>query len=75
MPDRYGDPTPEPRVFVRPKVVNALTVRCSWCKAGVGSRCVVAGTNLVLRRPSFHEARVRAAELAATGDLTRGRMS
>ncbi|AXQ62211.1 hypothetical protein SEA_SPIKELEE_82 [Mycobacterium phage Spikelee] len=26
-------------------------------------------------RSSFHEARVRAAELAATGALTRGRMS
>ncbi|AXQ61021.1 hypothetical protein SEA_GIRR_72 [Mycobacterium phage Girr] len=74
MPDRYGDSTPEPRVFVRPKV-NALTVRCSWCKAGVGARCVVAGTNVVLQRSSFHEARVRAAELAATGALTRGRMS
>ncbi|ABE67571.1 hypothetical protein PBI_BUZZLYSEYEAR_82 [Mycobacterium phage BuzzLyseyear] len=74
MPDRYGETTPEPRVFVRPKV-NALTVRCSWCKAGVGARCVVAGTNLVLQRSSFHEARVRAAELAATGALTRGRMS
>ncbi|QPX62774.1 hypothetical protein SEA_PLUMBUS_77 [Mycobacterium phage Plumbus] len=74
MPDRYGEPTPEPRVFVRPKV-NALTVRCSSCKSGVGARCVVAGTNLVLQRSSFHEARVRAAELAATGALTRGRMS
>ncbi|AIW02466.1 hypothetical protein AVV73_gp074 [Mycobacterium phage CaptainTrips] len=28
-----------------------------------------------LQRSSFHEARVRAAELAATGALTRGRMS
>ncbi|AAN12478.1 hypothetical protein SEA_TDANISKY_80 [Mycobacterium phage TDanisky] len=74
MPDRYGDPTPEPRVFVRPKV-NALTVRCSWCKAGVGSRCVVAGTDVVLRRSSFHDVRVRDAELAATGALARGRMS
>ncbi len=74
MPDRFGDPAEQPKVFTRPKI-NPLTVACAWCKASVGNRCVVPGTGVALVKSPAHDVRMRAAELAATGALAKGRMS
>lgn len=42
----------------------ALKVRCPWCKANIGNRCVVPNTN---ERPAggFHTSRIEAASVTA----------
>src|SRR6476620_11382432 len=59
------------RQFVRKSIVgvNALTVKCPWCKAGHGSRCVIPGTRVQLTekpplQTGFHPERIKAAEKA-----------
>jgi hypothetical protein len=46
--------------------VNPLTVRCTWCHAGVVTRCTIPGTQIQLEehppmRTGFHPARSDAA--------------
>lgn len=51
---------PGPVKFRRRKPAAALSVRCPWCRANVGSRCVVPNTNEV-PAGGFHPSRVEAA--------------
>ncbi len=54
-------PAAEPK-FKRP-VLNPTIVRCDWCKASVGSPCVIPGTRSPLRNGErFHPGRVEAAK-------------
>jgi hypothetical protein len=55
---RRGIPSAVPTV-VRP-TVNPLMVKCPWCRAGVGARCVVPLTDRPLTRAA-HPSRVEAA--------------
>lgn len=78
MPDRYGEPAEHPKVFTRASLVhgvNPKSVRCPWCRAAVGSRCVVPSTGRPLTKSDFHDARIRAAQLAAQDSYAKGRMS
>ncbi len=57
---------PGPVKFARRKPAAALSVRCPWCKANIGNRCVVPNTN---ERPQggFHPSRVEAAATRSGG--------
>lgn len=55
---------PEERA-VWPKGPNPLGVKCPWCGAGVGERCVTPGTRSVLTLSRAHPARVDAARESA----------
>jgi len=57
------------RQFTRKSItgVNPLCVRCPWCRAGIGSRCIIPGTQIQLEehppiRTGFHPSRIEAAE-------------
>jgi hypothetical protein len=43
---------------------SPLTVKCPWCKAGIGTRCVIPATSIQMTNTSFHPLRVEAAEKA-----------
>lgn len=64
--------------FTRPSRmpgVNAKSVRCPWCRAAIGSRCVVPATGMPLTKTDFHDARKESAALAARDDYAKGRMN
>lgn len=46
--------------YTRPESMGALGVRCPWCRAGVGQRCVVPRTDKPLTKVRFHPARTEA---------------
>lgn len=46
--------------YTRPESMGALGVRCPWCRAGVGQRCVVPRTDKPLTKIRFHPARTEA---------------
>lgn len=71
LAESKGLPSRDGRKFVRKSVdgVNPLTERCAWCHAGVGSRCTIPGTQVLLTekpplQTGFHPTRIEAAEKA-----------
>jgi hypothetical protein len=71
LAERKGLPSPTARQFPRKSItsINPLTVHCPWCRSGIGSRCVIPGTQIELEehppmRTGFHPSRVEAAEKA-----------
>lgn len=69
LAERKGIPTG--RQYVRKSItgVNPLTVKCPWCRAGLGARCTIPGTQppqLLEEHPpmraGFHPSRIEAAQ-------------
>jgi len=52
---RKGLPAPDSRKFVRRPQPAEMRVKCPWCKAGPGKRCVVPRTDSQLK--GFHPSR------------------
>lgn len=59
------------RQFTRKSItsVNPLCVRCPWCRANIGTRCTIPGTQIRLEehppmRQGFHPGRIEDAEKA-----------
>jgi len=67
---RRGIPAVAPTI-TRPKV-NPLLVKCPWCHAGVGSRCVVPSTDRAFTQTAGHPSRIELAETQARAALERG---